>query len=94
MSARIVLRGEYDVWRRAELQEQLGRADLSGDVVIDLGRTTLIDAGAAALLIALRKRLYEANPSAQVVLMNAPRAVRRVLDICRAGDLFVFSTDR
>ncbi|HKU67391.1 MAG TPA: STAS domain-containing protein [Candidatus Baltobacteraceae bacterium] len=94
MGTRLTLRGDYDIWRREELREELERADLTGDVTIDMSGTTLIDAGSAALLISLRHRLTERTPDARVVLRNAPRIVKRVLQLCGATNLFVFADDR
>jgi anti-anti-sigma regulatory factor len=90
MPSRLALRGEYDIWRRHELRKELERLDLTGDVTIDMRGTTLIDAGSAALLISLRHRLIERTPDARVILMNAPRVVKRVLELCGAKGLFVF----
>ena len=94
MRSRIVLRGDYDVWRRDELREQLARIDLTDDIILDMSRVTLMDAGSVSLLIALRHRLRERNENANVILENAPRIVKRVLELCGAADLFVFSAER
>lgn len=94
MTTRLKLRGDYDVWRREELRADLERLDLSGDVIIDMGEVTLIDAGSAAMLIALGHRLAEKTPGARVTLLNAPRIVVRVIDICGARTLFDFARDR
>lgn len=94
VGSRVSLRGDYDIWRRDELRAELERLDLSGDVTIDMTGVTLVDAGCASVLIALRHRLQERDPKARVILVNAPRIVRRVLDLCGAAGLFVFSTER
>lgn len=93
VSTRLTLRGEYDVWRRDELREALERLDHTGDLTIDLSATTLLDAGSVALLIALRHRLQERTPGARVILLNAPRIVKRVLELCEAAGLFEFTSD-
>ena len=93
VSTRLALHGDYDVWRRDELRAKLDRVELSDDVIIDLGATTLMDAGAAALLIALSRRLRARTPQARVILHNTPRIVKRVLDLLGAGDLFVYTAD-
>lgn len=93
MGTRLTLRGDYDVWRRDELRDELERLDLTGDVTIDLEGVTLLDAGSAALLLSLRRRLNERTPGARIVLKNAPRIVVRVLELCDAKDLFVFTSD-
>jgi hypothetical protein len=46
------------------------------------------------MLIALQRRLHERTPKASIILVNAPRIVRRVLELCSAADLFVFTTER
>jgi anti-anti-sigma factor len=93
LSTRLTLRGDYDIWRRDELRAQLNALELSGDVTIDLSQTTLMDAGSASLLILLQRRLHERNPKARVILLNAPPIVQRVLKLCGAADLFVFTTE-
>jgi anti-anti-sigma regulatory factor len=94
VSSRIALRGDYDIWRRDELRADLGSLDLSDDITIDMSRVTLMDAGAASLLIALQHRLRERNPKANVILQGTPRIVKRVLELCGAGALFVFAAKR
>lgn len=94
VGTRIVLRGEYDIWRRDELRAQLERVDPAHGVTIDMTATTLIDAGSAALLMALQRRVQQCNPKARVTLLNAPRIVRRVLRLCGAGGLFDFTPER
>lgn len=94
MGSRVSLRGDYDIWRRDELRAELERLDLSDDITIDMSGVTLVDAGCAAVLIALQRRLHERAPKARVILVNAPRIVRRVLELCGAVDLFVFATER
>lgn len=91
--SRLVLRGEYDVWRREQLRSGLERLDLSGDVCIEMRDVSLMDAGAVSLLIHLQRRLHERAPGARVILSNAPRIVRRVIDLCGASELFVFTSD-
>lgn len=93
VSTRLTLRGDYDIWRREELRLQLEGVDVTGDVTIDLSGVTLMDAGSAALLIALKHRAAQQSPNARVILLHAPRIVKRVLDLCRASDLFVFAMD-
>lgn len=93
VSTRLALHGAYDIWRRDELRAELDRLDVSGDVIIDLGATTLMDAGAAGLLIAFSQRLRQRAPSARVILKNTPRIVERVLELCGARELFVFTAD-
>lgn len=94
VTSRITLRGDYDIWRRDELRAEIERLELSDDITIDMTGVTLMDAGAVSLLISLQHRLRERNPKANVILRNAPRMVKRVLEICRAADLFVFSGKR
>ena len=94
MATRLTLRGDYDVWRREELRDELERVDLTGDVTIDLSGTTLIDAGSAALLIGLQHRLTQRTPRARVILLHTPPIVKRVLELCGASELFVFAADR
>jgi anti-anti-sigma regulatory factor len=94
MGTRLKLRGDYDVWRRDELRAQLAAVDLSDDVRIDLSEATLIDAGAAALFILLERRLHERTPDARVFLINTPPIVERMLQLCGATHLFVFTQER
>lgn len=94
VGSRVTLRGDYDIWRRDELRAELERLDLSGDITLDMSRVTLVDAGCAAMLIGLQRRLQERTPNARVILLNAPRIVRRVLELCGAADLFVHATER
>ncbi|HEY9181322.1 MAG TPA: STAS domain-containing protein [Candidatus Baltobacteraceae bacterium] len=91
MGARITLRGDYDIWRRDELRAELNTVELTDDVTIDLSQTTLMDAGSAALLILLHRRLHDKNPDARVILENAPPIVQRILWLCGASHLFVFT---
>jgi anti-anti-sigma factor len=94
VSARIILRGEYDIFRREELRSELEQADLTSDVAIDLRETVFLDAGAVALLIGLHRRLSRRTPDARVVLLNAPRLVRRVIELSNAQNLFDFKEER
>jgi anti-anti-sigma regulatory factor len=94
LATRLTLRGDYDVWRREELRDELEGVDLTGDVTIDLSGTTLIDAGSAALLIGLQHRLTQRTPRARVILLNTPPIVKRVLELCGAIGLFVLAGDR
>lgn len=94
VGSRVVLRGDYDIFRRDELRRDLEHLDLSGDVTLDLREVTLLDAGSAALLIAFQSRLHEHAPKARVILENAPRIVRRVMELCGATHLFDFTSDR
>jgi anti-anti-sigma factor len=94
VSTRLTLRGDYDVWRRDELRLQLESVDVTREITIDLSGVTLMDAGSAALLIALKHRAAQQSSNARIVLLNTPRIVKRVLDLCRAADLFVFAVDR
>lgn len=91
MASRVTLRGgEYDVFRRQELSAELGAIDTGSDVDLDLSTTSLMDAGAIGLLIALRHRVQQSNPNAVVRLHNVAPIVERVLKICRADELFEF----
>jgi anti-anti-sigma factor len=94
VGTRVMLRGEYDVWRRDELRAKLEEVDLTDDVLIDMSKVTLMDAGSVGLFIALRHRLLEKTPNARVILLNPSRIVQRVLDLSGAKDLFVLSSDR
>jgi anti-anti-sigma factor len=94
VSSRTALRGDYDIWRRDELRAGLDRLDLSGDITIDMSRVTLMDAGSVSLLIGLQHRLRERSPKANVILLGAPRIVKRVIDLCGAAELFVFAPKR
>jgi anti-anti-sigma factor len=94
LATRLRLQGSYDVWRRDELRAQLESVDLTDDVFLDLREVKLIDAGAAALFIALAHRLSERTPGARVTLLNTPRLVQRVFELCGASDLFAFASDR
>lgn len=82
--------GEYDVFRRQELSAELGAVDSGSDVDLDLSTTSLMDAGAIGLLIALRHRVQQSNPKAVVRLHNVAPIIKRVLKICRADELFEF----
>lgn len=94
MGSRLVLRGDYDIWRRDELHAELDRLDLNDDITMDMSGVTLIDAGSVSLLIALRQRLRERSPDANITFVNAPHIVRRVLDLCAAAGLFRFADER
>lgn len=91
VSSRVTLRGDYDIWRREELRAELERLDLNDDITLDMTGVTLVDAGCAGLLIMLQRRLQERTPNARVILVNTPRIVRRVLELCGAAALFVFT---
>lgn len=93
LATRVTLRGDYDIWRRDELRALLRDVDLSGDVTVDMSAVTLLDAGSAALLILLERRLHEKTPEARVVLVNARPIVRRVIELCGAAALFDFVQD-
>ena len=80
--------GEYDVFRREELRAELESIELTGDVDIDFRDTTFIDAGAAGLLLAFRRRLVERVPSARIRLINVPPIVRRLLQVSGAAGAF------
>jgi len=84
--------GEYDIWRREDLRSELDRVDASGNVTLDLSRTTFMDAGAIGLLLALRRRVQQASPRARVTLHKTPAIVRRLLELSHADDLFDFTT--
>lgn len=92
MTTRVTLRGgEYDVFRREELRAELDAIDAGSDVDLDLGTTSLMDAGAVGLLLAFRRRVKQANPEARVRLLNAAPIVRRILKISRVEELFEFA---
>jgi anti-anti-sigma factor len=93
VGSRVTLRGDYDIWRRDELRAELERLDLNDDIILDMTGVTLVDAGCAGLLITLQRRLQERTPKARVILLNTPRIVRRVLELCGAAALFTFTTD-
>ena len=93
MGRPVTLRGEYDIARREELRAKLRDVDLSGDVTIDMSEVTLLDAGSAALLILLQRRLQDQTPGARVILTNTAPIVRRLIDLCGATALFVFVPD-
>jgi anti-anti-sigma factor len=83
--------GDYDVFRRDELQAELAAIATDGDVDIDLKTTTFMDAGAIGLLIAFRRQLLEKQPDAHVRLLHAQPIIRRVLELSKAADLFEFA---
>lgn len=93
MGTRVTLRGDYDIFRRDELRAKLRDVDLTGDVTIDMSRVTLLDAGSAALLILLQRRLQDKTPGARVILMNTRPIVRRLIELCGAAALFVLTPD-
>ena len=80
--------GEYDVFRREELRQELAAIEVSGDVEIDFCNTAFIDAGAAGLLLALRRRVIARYPDAKVRLVNVPRIVQRLLQVSGTAEAF------
>lgn len=91
MASRVRLRGgEYDVFRRGELRAEMEAIDVAGDIDLDLGTTSLMDAGAVGLLVAFRSRVSNSHPSARVRLLNAAPIVRRILSVAGVEKLFDF----
>lgn len=86
---RVSLRGgDYDVFRRDELRAELDAIDTDMDIELDLGATSLMDAGAVGLLAAFRRRIVSKNPRAKVRLVNARPIVRKVLALSELDALF------
>lgn len=86
---RVSLRGgEYDVFRRDELRAELDAIDTDTDIELDLGATSLMDAGAIGLLANFRRQVGNRNPHARVRLVNAAPIVRKILAVSRVDELF------
>lgn len=80
--------GEYDVFRRDELRAELASIDVDGDVDIDFRETSLIDAGAAGLLVAFRNRVRARYPQAKVRLVHVAPIIRRLLQVSGTAEAF------
>lgn len=76
------VRGEHDLATSAHLTATISRAASSndGDIVVDLGDLTFMDASTIGVLVCARNRLRESSRSLSV---RAPSPLaRRLLDVC------------
>jgi anti-anti-sigma factor len=81
---RVVLEGEWDLARKEELEELLGRLSLDGDATIDMRGCTYADSTVLAALAAIRAKFADK----QVTLLGPSRQLVRVLKIANFDRLF------
>lgn len=81
-TGRILLCGEYDVFRRAELGALFD--EIGGPCTLDFSRVTYCDSTFFGELIALRKRL----PEAAITIIGATANVRRLFTMLSLQNLF------
>jgi anti-anti-sigma factor len=82
----LVLSGEYDLARRAELSSQLATLSVDAPVTIDMRAVSFVDSTFLKELAAFRLRL----PDGQVRLLGVQTSVRRVFQFTRLDRFFVF----
>ena len=83
----VVLDGEYDISRTAELRDAI--LDAHGDqrsVVVDMSGVTFFDSSALRALLEVRSVL--AAHDATVTLLDPSPVVRRLLELTKIGHLF------
>jgi anti-sigma B factor antagonist len=83
----IVLRGEWDLYNRPELETALRAAEASGErvVVVELSRATFIDSSVLGALVEARKRLDEGG---RIAVIAADRQIRKVFEITGLDSVF------
>lgn len=71
--------GEWDVFRRTELQSVLQPAECLDDVSLDLSELTFLDASVLGSFVHLRNRVREHNSAGRVRIVAAsPIAILRL----------------
>ena len=77
----LAVEGELDIYTAPEFQQQLLRlADLESEgLVVDLGRSTFLDASACRALLRAARRL--GDHGAQLVVINRDAEVARIFDV-------------
>jgi anti-anti-sigma factor len=83
----VVLEGEYDISRTAELRDAILDAHREQQsVVVDMSGVTFFDSSAVRALLEVRSVL--ATHDATVILADPSPVVRRLLDLTDIGHLF------
>jgi len=84
----IKLVGEWDFFRRDELEAVLQPAESLDDVSLDLSEMTFLDASVLGSFVRLRNQVLKRNGAGKVRIVAASRAVIRLFAICDLCLLF------
>jgi anti-sigma B factor antagonist len=87
----LALQGELDLSAAPRLRARIEQAATGRALVIDLKRVTFADS--AILKELLRARAELAADDVRLVLVGAPKPVRRLLDLTRTAELFEQADD-
>jgi anti-sigma B factor antagonist len=87
----LALEGELDLSAAPKLRARIEQAATGRALVIDLRRVTFADS--AILKELLRARAELAADDVRLVLVGAPKPVRRLLDLTRTAELFEQADD-
>ncbi len=80
----VELFGEYDLSRKAEVEEILGTIPAELDAVVDLRAVTYVDSAFLQALATLRKR----RPGSRITLSGANEHLKRVLSLMSFDKMF------
>jgi|SRR5579883_263187 len=80
----VELFGEYDLSRKAEVEEILGTVPAESDAVVDLRAVTYVDSTFLQALATLRKRL----PDSRITLSGANEHLKRILTLMSFDKMF------
>lgn len=83
----VQLSGEYDLWRRDELEAELKPAESADIAVLDLRDVTYIDSTALTCLVRLKKRMAE-NGAGELRLVAPQPNVRKILSLTQLERIF------
>jgi anti-anti-sigma factor len=85
LPCRLVLRGEYDLSRKAELEAQLAAVPLDRDLLLDLREVVYLDSTFLNLLATLYRRR---EPSTSITIDHASERIRHLLHVVEFDKLF------
>jgi anti-anti-sigma factor len=88
---RIALHGDFDSYRKDELQTTFDSVPPELDVVVDLGGVTYLDSTFLHQLARLYRRRSE---GATITLQQANEQIRHILQLVGFDELFLASSDR
>jgi anti-anti-sigma regulatory factor len=85
LPCRVVLQGEYDLSRKAELEGQLAAVPLDRDLLLDLREVVYVDSTFLNQLAMLYRRR---EPSTSITIHHASERVRHLLHVVEFDKLF------
>lgn len=85
----ITLEGEYDLYRKPELEQALEPASTASTAIIDLSAVSFLDSTSIGCLVKLKKTMRLNCTDAAVYLIGARGIVLRVLELCGLSAWFL-----